>query len=193
MATNFVAMRLGTPLPVAVVANGDSTAHGDGGSGTYWLTVAGALLSPVPTQVNDGHGGETSAQCLARVQADTAHPSYMRVFMDYPGGGETAAGWLSDAAGILAVEPRTMIWPPVQNTDGSFSQVIADIQTGLLTAPYAKNTLDAAQQATWIAFASSPSTRSDNLHFNATGQTQQGQTIAAWWLSHNSIPPCVSV
>lgn len=175
---------------------GDSTAAGAGASpaANYWFNVLGNGFSPALTVSPNGVGGENSTQMLARIVADTARTTWWHICMDLPNTGEVVATWLSNMASAIALQPRTFIMPPAQDVGGSATN-ITQIQQGLLSnAVFAGRTLNAADQAAYLALAALPANRDPDLrHYSTAGQAMQAATIKAWLVTNNWLPAATPV
>jgi hypothetical protein len=174
------------PLRSALSIFGDSTAAFTGVSeyGRGW----GWMLAKDPDNPwafnNAAVGGEDTAAMLARVAADTAHRTWPTVFMDLPNTGETAATWIANmkaAAGYLP-HNRWMVMPPCQDAPGTTRANVTEVQAALLSDPFfVGHTLDATDQAAYIAALSTSDTRSDGIHFNDLGQAIQCLFVSAFF------------
>lgn len=162
----------------AFLAAGDSIGNGDGAT-TKWFQGLG---SPVRAYHEIAVAGETTAQMLARVQAVTGfYRQWPLLMMDFPNTGESAETWLANikAAGQFWGD-EWFIMPPAQTVGEAPADKIATIQAALLSDPdFDGHTLDAVEQAAYLAEVADGGTRSDNLHFNDTGQAIQRSYVVA--------------
>lgn len=190
-----VALRARTLLS-SLAVYGDSTAAAAGASpsSNYWYNVLVNGFSPVLSLSANGVGGETSTQMLARIVADTDRLSWWHICMDLPNGGESSATWLSNMAAAIALQPRTFVMPPAQDIGGSATNV-TEAQQGLLSnVVFSGRTLNAADQAAYLAQAAIPANRApDNRHFSNAGQAMQAATIKAWLVANNWLPAATPV
>lgn len=166
---------------------GDSTAAGSGATGAnLWYNVLAAAYSPDRTAVSAGVGGETTAQMLARVQADTDHRGWTTIFMDRPNS-NAEGDWIANmkAAAALLGTSQWLVVPPVLNSPSgqpdTTGTIIGTIQATLLSDPFfAGHTFGASEQAAYIAEMNDDATRQgggDWTHFNDAGQALQAARI----------------
>jgi hypothetical protein len=170
---------------------GDSTANGDGaGVTTKWYDALRTAYDPDRSVAEAAQGGETTAQMLARVQADTDHRQWTTIFMDRPNTGESSIAWLANVKAAVSYlgTQRWFVVPPVINSpsgqpDTGSGAAIGEIQSALLSDPFwTGHTFDGAQQAAYIATMNDDATRvgsGDWTHFNNTGQAAQATAIKA--------------
>lgn len=175
------------PVTDSIAVFGDSTAGSTGASTSArnWRNMLANDAYGGPWSVIwDGAGGETSAQELARVVADTAHKYWTTISMDRPNTGETSADWLANQKAIIANRGGyVLIVPPCQDAPSTSIANISEAQAGLLSDPdFADYTFDATMQAAYIAAMNNAATRSDGTHFNDLGQSLQTFFISAWLL-----------
>jgi len=176
----------GVGVTRALQVYGDSTATMNGASeyGRGWSWQFINDVSPVWDFNNSGVGGETSAQMLAHVEADAEHRNWPTVFMDRPNTGETSAEWIANmkAAAALLRTSRWLVFPPAQNAPDTAVTNIAEVQALLLSDPFfAGHTLDATDQAAYLAAVDDANTRSDGVHFNDQGQFIQSLFVRAFF------------
>lgn len=173
-------------LPAAVSIFGDSTAAFTGVSeyGRGW----GWMLAKDPTVqwefYNAGVGGENTTQMLARVAADVDHRRWPTVFMDLPNTGEDAATWIANmkAAAAYIRHGRWLVMPPCQDAPGATRTNVTDVQAALLSDPFfVGHTLDATDQAAYIAAVSTSDTRADGIHYNDLGQAIQCLFVSSFF------------
>ncbi|MBC7148085.1 MAG: hypothetical protein H5U22_01795 [Rhizobium sp.] len=162
---------------------GDSTADGVG-SATDWYQVLTAAYTPDRAYAKNAQGGESSAQMLARVAADSAvYKTWPTILMDRPNTGESSATWSANTKAAVALRdsPRWLVWPPVQDVPDTAIANIAEVQALLLSdAFYAGHTLDATDQAAYIAAMADGATRSDGTHDSDAGAVVRANAIKAW-------------
>lgn len=162
---------------------GDSTADGVG-STTDWYQVLTAAYTPDRSYAKNAAGGESSTQMLARVAADTSvYRRWTTIFMDRPNTGESSSTWVANIKAAVAYlsTTRWFVMPPVQDVPDTSIANIAEVQALLLSDPFfTGHTLDASDQATYIAAMSDGATRSDGIHDSDAGAVIRADTIKAW-------------
>lgn len=167
-------------MPITVVGYGDSTALGTGATNwsTTWLRNWGDAYATKRLVETRGVAGYSTAQTLAKILADGAGNCIDQILaiMDLPAAGENVATWTNEAKAIIAASgaSKWIVMPPAQDTTGGPVQVVSDVQAILLSDPFfAGHTLGASRQAQYLSDVSGSGTRSDNKHFNDSGQVIQ--------------------
>jgi hypothetical protein len=179
---------LGTPgTAYAIAIWGDSTAAFTGVStyGRGWGWTFSNDISPALQFYNGGVGGNDTATTLGLMQADTSHRNWPTIIMDRPNTGETAATWVSNVKAMVALlrTDQWMVFPPAQDAPSTSIQNISDVQAALLSdAFFDGHTLDATDQAAYLAAVDDSTTRSDGLHFNDKGQAIQTHFARAFFV-----------
>jgi hypothetical protein len=168
---------------------GDSTAKGDHGTaGSRWWELLGASYDPARQVYDGGASGNSTAQTLALVEADTAHRKWTTIVMDRPNTGESAETWIANVKSMVAhlKTDRWLVVPPVLNSEiagGDDSETaILGVQTALLSdGSFEGHTFDEATQAAYASDLDDDELRDENgLHFNDDGQAVQAGYIEDW-------------
>lgn len=186
---NNAGSNAGGGVPNTFAGYGDSTMFTSGASVTArgWPVLAAGDAGW--DLYNAGVPGQDLTAMVNNALADTTHAAWFAAVMDYPNTGETAAGRIAEYKRLASGRPGfTFFMPPVlQSPSGqpdARQAVIEAEQALLLSDPFfAGRTLDATEQAAYIAALNKDYTRAggaDWLHFNDSGQAIQAHffTIA---------------
>lgn len=190
---NVKLYRIAAPTGTGDISiRGDSTAAGNGGGATttWWQLMYGDTSPPRPIY-NIGTDGESSAQMLARAQADTTHRNWTTILVDRPNAGETAAGWIANVKATAATltTSRWFVMTPATDSPGGGAgfdtALIQAVQALLLSDPaFSGHSLGATAQANYLAAVNDDTKRgADFIHFNTVGQASQHTYIQAFLTS----------
>jgi hypothetical protein len=172
-------------IPITIVGYGDSTALGTGATNwsTTWLRGLGGLYTPKRVVETRGVASYTTADMLARVEADGEHyADEIVVFMDWTNTGEDAGDAIANlkAAAGASGAPKWFVMPPAQDVPDPGTANVAAVQAALLLDPFfAGHTLGSSEQAAYLAAVNSAGERSDGKHFDDSGQSIQATYIKA--------------
>jgi len=162
---------------------GDSTADG-AGSTTDWYQNLVADYTPDRAYAKNAAGGETSAQMLARVAADTSvYRDWTTIFMDRPNTGESSTDWIANIKAAVAYlqTERWYVHPPVQDVPDTSITNISEVQAALLSDPFFDgHTLGAGKLEAYITEMSDGATRSDTVHDSDAGAVIRAVYIKAF-------------
>jgi hypothetical protein len=175
-------------IPNTLYVVGDSTAKGDGAdtAGGKWAAITAGGAVTTWTLSNAGVSGQSIADMVTGMQADTTHRRWFTAIVDKINVGETEVGYMASLAQAVSLIPsgRFYIHPQIPKTDGTEDSGAArDLLNAVnadIIATYPNNTLSSADQAALIAALADSTTRADGLHRNDKGQAIEAMFISSW-------------